>query len=330
MLTLPTHTVAPATEHALTTLKGIIYAIVNSYDGKTYIGKSTKTFRKRYGPKWWNSTVNVLLLRTLDGYAKPEDFSIYILEAGIENGSINEREKYYASLLNTYCPDGYNIRECGEEGQYHGEEFVRKVKRVQESMRKTYQVRHIATNELVTITYLKEWCKDKGLREMAFRNLLCGIAKTSQGYCLPETTSDQLRDMRTARGVSYTVKHIASGRLISFSNAVQFCEDRNIGYPGFKSMLTGQTKTSFGYCLPQTILSAPVSYQITSPTGEIVRFSKIRDFEKLHKIGLRGLREGKCCRHGWTNLIEIPEATEAHAPDSKPHSTQAGPSQGST
>ena len=110
-----------ASEKDLSTKRRIIYLIQNQYDYKGYVGKSIHSFKDRYtNGKWWHYTTNILLLRTLR-FQRPEGFKIFILEYGIEfNNVLRTHETYWAELLNTYAPNGYNIRECGEGGEFFG------------------------------------------------------------------------------------------------------------------------------------------------------------------------------------------------------------------
>lgn len=297
----------PATQKDLNVLRGIIYAIRNRYDGKIYIGKTRKTFNERYGRtgRWWIYTSNILLKRVLN-YTSHEQFDVFILKYGlIDERALSEAEIFIGDATNAYAPYGYNVRGCGEQGVFHTAESKAKIAAAQKKRIKTYRVKQISTGNEIEVHNVKGWCQQNGIREMAFRNLLCGLVITSQGYCLPSTTSEQLRELRIKRGLSYVVKEIKSGDLISFCNIHLFCEEKGIKYTAFKEVLSGKSKFSCGYCLPTTPIPEQTIYQITSPNGEIIRFHKMREFERLHKIRLRGLKPGQRCRHGWTGLKKV-------------------------
>lgn len=306
----------PATRQQLMTSTSLIYAIVNGYDGKLYIGKTKTTFLNRYGPRWWMTTTNVLLQRTLK-HANPEDFTIHILEEGLPKAKLNERERYWAQALNSYCPYGYNIRECGEEGGYHCPETRAKIEKANKQARKTYQVCRIATGKLITIEHVKEWCKTQGLREMAFRNLLCGIVQSSQGYCLPDTI-DQKRTRGgkiRKQGKQYTVVHIETGKTITFQNAALFAEEHKLSLSAFKTMLRGRSRSSQGYRLPGTFVPPPRLYEIRGPDGTLYQFNNLRQFEREHGIRLRGIAHNgiKRNRKGWSEYRLVQEGTAVHA-----------------
>ena len=304
MLTLPTHTIEPATDSALSSLRGIIYAIVNGYDGKTYIGKSSNTFRKRYTGGWWNSTKNILLQRVIAKHGH-EQFKVYILEAGVPATKLNEREIYYAEILNVYCPNGYNLRDCGAGPNMYGEAKI-KVERRSEKLRKVYHVTHIETNKTIEITYVKKWCEENNVREMAFRNLLCGLVETSQGYRLPETilTPTIYIDKKTKQPREYSVRRIATGEKINFNCVARFCSENGLKLNAFKTMISGRMFASQGYCLPNTILPRPTLFKVSSPNGKIYTTECLAKFNREHKTNLRADRKNGF-HNGWSNLIVL-------------------------
>lgn len=317
MTGLTLNAMIPATAEELATLRNIIYAIVNSYDGKTYVGKTTNTFNQRYRRAWWRSTTNIALRRTLK-HAKPGDFSIYILEHSIPNDTLNDRERHYASLLNTYCPHGYNIRECGEGPDIYCPEAKAKKQENSIKQRKQYKIQHIKTGKVITIDYVKGWCKDHGVREMALRNLLCGIVQTSQGYCLPGAviTPRTPNGHAEGKGKRFTVKRMDTGELITFENAVRFARTQNLRLDAFKTMLNGRSRFSQGYCLPERDTSDLQQriYEITDPKGTIYRFCSMMAFKREHGFDLRGMMYSgvKKNRKGWSNLSVCQEGTKAH------------------
>lgn len=286
MLKINNKILLPASQEQLNSSKGIIYAIVNDYDKKTYIGKSKLTFNKRYGGAWWKTTKNILLQRVLN-ITKPENFKIYILEENLNTEeSLNDKEKHYASLLNTYCPKGYNIRECGENGETFGEEWIKKKEEGCKKTRKHYKIKKIDTGEIIEINYLKKWCQENDIKEMALRNLLCKIVVESQGFCLPETTIEQIFEKRyLSNAKEYKVKKINTGEILSFKSVVLFAKQYGLDEKSFRCMLCGAHKTSHGYCLPETKIIKKKFY-MQNDNGEIISFLKDDSKKIKNKFGL--------------------------------------------
>lgn len=321
----------PATKTDLSTLRGVVYAIRNRYDGKVYVGKTTQTFTKRYGGYgWWKSTVNILLQRVFRLTSHVE-FDVFILRAGLTSKmTLNDAEKHCATALNAYAPHGYNVRECGEEGGYHGGEITVKIEAARAASRKTYRVRRLDTNEIITVTHVRQWCKDNGIREMAFRNLLCGLVLASQGFCREETTREDVKQaqerVRQKAARTFEIKRISTGEVLRFHNAARFCVDNDLGYAAFKTMLTGKSRSSQGFCLPDTVFPTKRLYQVTSPTGETLQFDSIAEFDREHGLDLQGMRQRwqKRNREGWSNLIVVREGTVVHVPRNATRPTPTG------
>lgn len=101
----------------------IIYRIINNKSGKSYIGQSVNDFNKRYkGGKWWLYTHNIILKNSVikNGI---ENFTVEIIENNVSSiEELNKLESHYADLYNTYRPNGYNIKGCGDN-KYADEEL---------------------------------------------------------------------------------------------------------------------------------------------------------------------------------------------------------------
>jgi len=90
----------------------IIYRILNTVNGKSYIGQTRGLFRRRYpGGKWWKYTKNFALLEDLILHGA-ESFEVSTLENVDSVSNLTAREHYYATILGTYYPNGYNLVQC--------------------------------------------------------------------------------------------------------------------------------------------------------------------------------------------------------------------------
>lgn len=98
---------------------GVIYKITNSINGKTYIGKTTRTMQRRWiehktaAKSDAEEFDNIVLYKALRKY-EIENFVIEPIEQNINILEINEREKYWIKHLNTLIPNGYNMTIGGE------------------------------------------------------------------------------------------------------------------------------------------------------------------------------------------------------------------------
>jgi group I intron endonuclease len=93
----------------------IIYRILNKINNKSYIGQSVLTFNKRYkGGQWWKYTHNLILKNSIDKYGL-DNFDFEIIEDNVKDiNELNKLEVLYAEKFNSYRPNGYNIRGCGD------------------------------------------------------------------------------------------------------------------------------------------------------------------------------------------------------------------------
>lgn len=92
----------------------IIYRIFNLKNNKSYIGQTIHTFEKRYKNSWWNRTHNEILKNSIEKQGL-ENFDFEILEKDISSlEELNRLEIFYAQRFNSYRPNGYNIRGCGD------------------------------------------------------------------------------------------------------------------------------------------------------------------------------------------------------------------------
>lgn len=94
----------------------IVYRITNNLNKKSYIGITKHTFRKRYNHRddWWNApSVNVLLQNSVKKHGD-HNFSVEIIDHGVDYWDLCNLEKYYISAYKTLHPNGFNLTEGGD------------------------------------------------------------------------------------------------------------------------------------------------------------------------------------------------------------------------
>ena len=97
--------------------KMIIYQILNTKNGKSYIGQSTRSFCRRYsdGNSWWKPLggKHTHLSRAVEKYGI-ENFVVRILEKNVKSvDDLNELEIFYIKKFNSISPNGYNYHSGG-------------------------------------------------------------------------------------------------------------------------------------------------------------------------------------------------------------------------
>lgn len=89
--------------------KGVIYRITNKENGLIYIGKTNKSFRSRYGAKWWESTHNRMLKADVAIFGK-DAFSVDIFASGLDPENLVRYEAFSIHSHNCLYPNGYNLK----------------------------------------------------------------------------------------------------------------------------------------------------------------------------------------------------------------------------
>jgi group I intron endonuclease len=95
----------------------LIYKATNKTNGKAYIGQTTRSLEKRISAhmrearkgKRSKSAFHCALLKHGLG-----SFEIEVVETCDTIDQLNERERHWIGVLNTICPNGYNIEEGGK------------------------------------------------------------------------------------------------------------------------------------------------------------------------------------------------------------------------
>lgn len=91
----------------------IVYKITNLLTGKSYIGQTVGSMRRRWNRHCSESSC-VLLNRSIKKYGK-ENFEIKVLAYCNNIEEMNHREQYCIKLFKTLAPNGYNVRSGGNE-----------------------------------------------------------------------------------------------------------------------------------------------------------------------------------------------------------------------
>ena len=95
----------------------IIYIITNRMNGKSYIGKTSKSLELRWKQHMWSSVrcdTNSLLHKAIRKYGG-DKFTMSVLEE-VSDKEGNQMEEKYILLRNTLPPNGYNLTKGGEGG----------------------------------------------------------------------------------------------------------------------------------------------------------------------------------------------------------------------
>lgn len=104
--------------------KGIIYAHINKINGKAYVGQTIQTLQNRWGRGSLYSSCTCFY-NAIKKYGW-DNFEHKILECGLNENELNEREKYWIKIYNS-IENGYNLREGGNQ-QHLTEDHKEKIR----------------------------------------------------------------------------------------------------------------------------------------------------------------------------------------------------------
>lgn len=98
-------------------MKGFIYKITNTINGKSYIGQTIQNVKERFyqhcATKCSKAVSNMAIHRAIKKYGK-SNFTVEVIEE-IDSTNLNDRERYWIRYYDSYN-NGYNSTEGGQDG----------------------------------------------------------------------------------------------------------------------------------------------------------------------------------------------------------------------
>ena len=98
-------------------MRGFIYKITNTINGKSYIGQTIQNVKERFyqhcATKCRKAVSNMAIHRAIKKYGK-SNFIVEVIEE-IDSANLNDRERYWIKYYNSYN-NGYNSTKGGQDG----------------------------------------------------------------------------------------------------------------------------------------------------------------------------------------------------------------------
>jgi len=250
---LPNNFQSPVIHHNirrnnLKSSKEIVYLIRNKINLKCYVGETVNRFFQRYTYRpWWKGHHNDLLKRDISKYGI-KNFEILILEKNISDYETRlNLEEFYALKYNAYFPYGYNFLKCGLLNNERSK-FVR------EKMSKSYErritriirLKKISDNSIIEIKNLSKFCRINDLNRGNILEMLKnshGFNFESQGFCLPETTNEQLLSLKYRQDRIRNYHISKNGLNLIIFNLTRFCKKYGLNRKGMRRTITHPGKT---------------------------------------------------------------------------------------
>lgn len=164
----------------------IIYVITNKLTGKQYVGQTIQTLEKRWSRHGWHCTTagrRMPISDAIGRYGK-ENFSIETLKNCSSLDDMNFWEKYYVNTLNTWVPNGYNLK-AGNGSGACSDEIKKKISRSNKGRKVSQETRDKLSKSHKGIRMsdetrrkLSNINKGKPLSELARENSIKASSKT--------------------------------------------------------------------------------------------------------------------------------------------------------
>jgi group I intron endonuclease len=210
-----------------------VYLITNIINNKKYVGQTVQTIEKRFTRHCWDSTWknNMPISLAINKYGK-DKFLIECLKECLSQQELDQEELRFALELNTFSPNGYNLRAGSGSGSMSGE--------------------------------TKEKIRKSNLGKKASQETLRKLSLSHTGYKVSDETKRKLSDINKGKRGSDLCYQRSSeanakvynlitpdGESISITNMRQFCIANNLSTSKMCQVSTGKQKQHKGWRLTE-------------------------------------------------------------------------------
>lgn len=252
----------------LKTLRSIIYRMLNTVTGMSYVGQSKRTFYKRYRGRWWNRTDNSYIRRAVRKHG-PEAFYVEILEHSVAPERLDEREIHWINHFRSIAPDGYNLHSGGLRHQM-SPPLRRKTAKIQrDAQRRSYAL--VKGDREYTFTSIAAFASQHKLHKGMVGRVLKGTSKAHRGYHLPGV------DTRL-RCKTHRVRHLVKDGVVYEVHTIRaFAKEHGLRSDVVSQLFAGVTRIHRGFHIPdlpplaarkpmRTLVQATLTHETTGET----------------------------------------------------------------
>ncbi len=311
----------------------VIYRIYNRLNGKSYIGQSRqnpKTAARRWTQHLSSAKGSSHKLCVIDAAMRKhgrDNFAMEVIDTATTLDELNTKEWFFAEMLNTYAPNGYNVRRCGD----HVPPPPTSTAKVASAAKRTKAYRLLSpSNEIVEGRNVHQFCLKHGLKQSQINAVIDGTRLSSRGWRNANRKHRLFHLVNTRTSVSVTVEDV-KGLRKRLSSQLGIAEHHICDLlKGARSDVDGWTVQSVSYvgegsaALPRqrAAMSAKDAEQrslhrsggqmhrvLDNRLGRVYVFTNIARFCREHNLQsakMSALVRGKCPRHHEWSLSETP------------------------
>lgn len=210
----------------------LIYLITNRINGKQYVGQTTSTLEKRFQRHCWPSTAksNMPISQAIQKYGKA-NFSIEILCTCSSQKELDLQEVRLSARLNTFSPNGYNLRVGTGPGSM-SQETKNKISKSNKGRKVSVEARSNLSKAHLGIKHSED-TKRK-------------ISNTLKGRVI----SDKCREISSkVLSKSYSL-FSPLGELTEITNLKQFCKSNSLHYAKMNEVANSKRTSYKGWTKP--------------------------------------------------------------------------------
>jgi len=229
------------------TCRNVIYRIVNKENGRVYIGKTERSFRYRYGAKWWEAKHNRALRADLNIYGK-DAFAVDILVHDLDPKELTKVEEFLIFSHNSLHPNGYNLMKASFGPDRISEETRAIMSKAQSGRKHSEETKKKigAANKGTIRTDLRGAPKSESHRAK--------IAAAKKGKKWSKESRDKITGECNARSKAVTqLNPQTGGEIKRFSSIAEASREIKIDDTGIVRACKGKSKTAAGYGWKYTI-----------------------------------------------------------------------------
>lgn len=212
----------------------LIYLITNKINGKQYVGQTIGTIEKRFQRHCWKSTSknSMPICKAIAKYGK-ENFTIKKICDCASIEELNEKELAHTDELNTWSPNGYNLKAGNGTGSM-SQETKDKIAAANIGQKRSDEQRQNMSNAHKGKIIPIETRKKMSVAQSGTNNAMYGKKHTQESIDKFSKT--------------YTIVS-PSGEVMTIKNMAEHCRKHNLNKGNMNSMVKGNRPSCQGWKL---------------------------------------------------------------------------------